>query len=267
MLSKSTTRQLPFRMKIMNKLRLQKYLSECGVASRRAAESLIEEAKVRVNGKVAILGQQVDPEHDKIQVRDKIVRPAPKGVLLFYKPKEVVSTMSDPQGRRCLADFITKPYRSYFPVGRLDWDSTGLVILTNDGELAERLLHPRYGFERVYHVRVAGELRDKEMARIERGVRLSDGIAKAQVKFLRRDDDATWLELRLQEGRNRIVRRMMDHIRHPVLKLQRIAHGPCKLGKLKPGDLRRLTEDEYRKLRGKVFSRECWAKDRKYSGS
>ena len=120
-------------------LRLQKYLSECGIASRRSAELLINEGKVKVNGVIASLGQQVDPQKDKVQVRNKIIKPTQKGVLLFYKPRDVVSTMSDPEGRRCLSDFLTKQYRSYFPVGRLDWESTGLVILTNDGELAERL--------------------------------------------------------------------------------------------------------------------------------
>ena len=235
-------------------LRLQKFLSECGVASRRGAEELIRDGKIKVNGTIVTeLGTRVDPEHDKIQVRDKIVKAVPKGVLLLYKPRDVVSTMSDPQGRRCLADYLTKPYRSYFPVGRLDWESTGLVVLTNDGELAERLLHPRYGFERTYHVRVAGLLREKELRRIERGVMLDDGPAKATPKVLREDADSTWLELTLTEGRNRIVRRMMEQIHHPVLKLQRMAHGPFKLGRMKPGEIRKLTEAEYKKARSVVI--------------
>jgi len=235
-------------------MRLQKYLSECGVASRRAAESLIQEGKVKVNGVlVTQLGTQVDPSRDKVQVRDRIVKPAEKGVILFNKPKEVVSTMSDPQGRRCLADFLTKPYRSYFPVGRLDWESTGLVVLTNDGELAERLLHPRYGFERKYKVRVSGKVQEKEIRRIERGINLKDGPARADVNFVKTEGDSTWLELCLTEGRNRIVRRMMEHLHHPVLKLQRVSHGPFKIGKLKPGQIRKLTETDYRAARAKVL--------------
>ncbi len=235
-------------------MRLQKYLSECGVASRRAAELLIQEGKVKVNGDVVTqLGTRINPDRDKIQVREKIVKPAHKGIILLSKPKEVVSTMSDPRGRKCLADFLTRPYRSYFPVGRLDWESTGLVVLTNDGELAEKLLHPRYGFERRYKVRVSGRVQDKELRRIERGINLKDGTARADVHFVKSEGDSTWLELSLAEGRNRIVRRMMEHIHHPVLKLQRISHGPFKLGKLKPGQLRRLTEEEYRSARKKVL--------------
>lgn len=234
--------------------RLQKFLAECGVASRRAAEELIEAGRVKVNGEVvSTLGVRIDPERDKIQVRDKIVRPDPKGVILFYKPKDVVSTMRDPEGRRCLADYLSRPYRSYFPVGRLDWASTGLVVLTNDGEIAEILLHPRYGFNRTYHVRVSGRLLEKEIRRIEQGVRLKDGMARADVKVLRTDEDSTWLELTLKEGRNRIVRRMMEQLRHPVLKLQRLQHGPFKLGKLKPGQIKKLTEAEYKAARSKIL--------------
>ena len=235
-------------------MRLQKYLSECGVASRRAAEALIQEGKVRVNGEVvAVLGKQIDPVHDRIQVRGKIIQAARKGVILFYKPRDVVSTMKDPEGRKSIADYLTREYRSYFPVGRLDWESTGLVVLTNDGELAERLLHPRYGCQRTYRVRVAGFLEDREMRRIERGIRLKDGIAKAQIQFVRSEGDSTWIEVTLTEGRNRIVRRMMEHIRHPVIRLQRVSHGPFRLGRLKPGQIRKLTESEYRTVRARVL--------------
>lgn len=239
------------------RVRLQKFLSECGVASRRAAETLIVEGKVRVNERVITeLGTSVDPKRDIIRVRNKIVRPAEKGVLLFHKPKEVISTLSDPEGRRCLANYLTKHYKSYFPVGRLDWESTGLVILTNDGDLAERLLHPRYGFERVYEVRVAGQMKDKEFKKIEKGVYLDDGIAKAKAQFISQDHDSTWIRLTITEGRNRIIRRLMKQIHHPVLKLKRIAHGPLLLGKLQPGDMKSLSQDEYEKLKKKVFGRK-----------
>lgn len=238
-------------------VRLQKYLAECGVASRRAAEELIKDAKIRVNGKlITTLGFQIDPIKDRIQVGSRFVRPLEKGILLFYKPRDVVSTLFDPEGRRCISDYLSKHYRSYFPIGRLDWESTGLIVLTNDGELAERLLHPRYGFERKYQVRVAGQPSDKSLERLENGLRLKDGIARAKVRFLNSDEKSTWLELSVVEGRNRIVRRMMEQIRHPVLKLNRISHGPFKLRKLKPGQMRKLTKKEYDAVREKVLSKE-----------
>lgn len=240
-----------------SRIRLQKFLSECGVASRRAAESLIVEGKVKVNERIVTeLGTTVDPKRDVVRVRNKIVRPAEKGVLLLHKPKDVISTLSDPEGRRCLAHYLTKHYKSYFPVGRLDWESTGLVVLTNDGELAERLLHPRYGFERIYEVRVAGQMKEKEFRKLEKGVYLDDGIARAKVKLISQDHDSTWVRLTITEGRNRIIRRLMKQIHHPVLKLKRIAHGPLLLGKLQPGDMRSLSQDEYEKLKKKVFGRK-----------
>ena len=238
------------------RVRLQKYLSECGVASRRAAETLIVEGKVKINEQiVTALGTTIDPVRDSVRVRNKIVRPAEKGVLLFHKPKEVVSTLSDPEGRKCIAHYLTKHYKSYFPVGRLDWESTGLVILTNDGELAERLLHPRYGYERVYEVRVSGQMKEKEFRRIEKGVYLDDGIARAKVQFISSDHDSTWVKLTITEGRNRIIRRLMKQIHHPVLKLKRIAHGPLLLGKLQPGEMKSLSQDEYEKLKKRVLAR------------
>lgn len=235
-------------------VRLQKFLSECGVASRRAAEILIQEGKVKVNGNIVTeLGTKVTPGKDQVRVRNKIVLAAPKGIILLHKPKGVVSSLHDPEGRRSIADFITKPYRSYFPVGRLDWDSTGLIVLTNDGELAERLMHPRYGFERKYHVRVEGHMSDKELRRIERGVNLPDGRIEAKVTVLEQDDKSMWLEMIITEGRNRVIRRLMDHLRHQVIKLQRISHGPFELGKIKAGGMRHLTQKEYLRARAKVM--------------
>ena len=237
----------------MKELRLQKFLSECGVASRRAAEELILSGHVRVNGQVAKLGMKVDPGHDEIMVDKKLIKPLHKGIILFHKPRGVVSTMSDPEGRPCLTDYLTKPYRSYFPVGRLDWESTGLIVLSNDGELADVLMHPRHGFSRTYHVRVERVLSDKELRRIERGVNLEDGLAKAVVKYIRDDGDTAWYEVVITEGRNRIVRRIMEHLRHPVIKLQRVAHGPFLIGKLKPGEIQKLTESEYLRVRDSIL--------------
>lgn len=236
-------------------MRIAKFLSECGVASRRVAEELVIDGKVKLNDQLVVnVATNVDPVRDQIRVRNKIVKPPQKGVLLFHKPRGVVSTLSDPQGRACIADYLGKQHKSYFPVGRLDWDSSGLMILTNDGELANLLMHPRYQFKRVYHAKVSGRVTEKTLRRFPRGIRLHDGIARADVKIIRMGEDVTWLEVVISEGRNRIVRRLMDIVRHPVIKLQRISHGPVKLGRLQVGALRQLNQKEYGELRKVVFA-------------
>lgn len=235
-------------------VRLQKYLAECGVASRRKAEELIIEGKVFINGKrVTELGVKIDPTEDTVRVRKKVIRPEPKGIILFNKPRHVVSTMSDPQGRPTVADYLTSRYRSYFPVGRLDWDTFGLMILTNDGEIAERLLHPRYQFKRIYHARVAGVLHEKTYQKLESGVYLDGEKVTCKVRTIEVQDDATWLEITVTEGRNHLVKKIMDKVRHPVQKLKRMSHGPFQLGKLQVGSIRRLTEGEYIRYRNKIL--------------
>ena len=245
-------------------IRLQKFLADCGVASRRKAEVLIEKGEVKVNGKVVTeLGTKVDPKKDQVTVKNKPVRPSHHGVLLLNKPRGVICTLSDPQGRRTVSYYLSKNYESYFPVGRLDRDSIGLLILTNDGELAQRLLHPKYEFPRVYRVLVQGEVPEHVLTAIETGVRLDDGIAKAKVEYLGIDEEGTRLEITIKEGRNRIVRRMMEKLRHPVISLKRISHGPFHLGKLKLGEVRKLTEKEYEQIRDRVMKQ----RERKRSGS
>jgi len=194
--------------------------------------------------------------HDKVEVEGRLIKPEELGVLLLHKPKNIVSTLSDPEGRPCIGDYLTKRYRSYFPVGRLDWESTGLVILTNDGYLADVLLHPRYEVPRDYEIEVEGFISDREISRLKEGVKLEDGIAKANtVRLLHRAEDFSVLVLMVTEGRNRLVRRMMDKLGHPVTFLQRLSHGPFKLGKIKTGQVQRLTEAEYFSLRKKVMDR------------
>ncbi len=235
--------------------RLQRFLSECGVASRRSAEELIAAGKVTVNDIVVTeLGTRIDPAKSIVRVSRRIVTPAPKGVLLLHKPPGVVSTLSDPEGRRSIADYLTKHYRSYFPVGRLDWDSAGLVILTNDGDLANHLLHPRFEVERVYHARVEGLPTQRTLEMLAKGVKLTDGPASCRASIVERSGDHTWVEVTISEGRNRIVRRLFDFVGHPVDKLKRISHGPFRLGNLRPGDVRRLTEREYSRLKGIVLA-------------
>jgi 23S rRNA pseudouridine2605 synthase len=236
-------------------VRLQKFLAECGIGSRRKMERFIIEGRVRVNGNVVTkLGSKVDPDVDRIEVNRRPVHAAPKGVVLFNKPRGVVSTLSDPEGRPSVADYLTKHYQSYFPVGRLDWDSNGLMVLTNDGELAEVLMHPRYGLERVYQVRVEGAVPEQQLQKIEQGVKLSDGVVRAVASIMRNDEKSTWVEVRIHEGRNRVVRRIFDKLGFPVMKLKRVVYGPFKLGSLQGGQLRPLTHKEYEQARRKVFA-------------
>ena len=238
----------------MAQVRLQKFLAECGVGSRRKMEEFITEGRVRVNGKVVNqLGAKVDPNVDRIEVNRIPVHSAPKGIMLLNKPRGVVSTLSDPEGRRTVAEFLTKHYKSYFPVGRLDWESTGLMVLTNDGEIAERLMHPRFGFERIYHARLEGSVSQDVLSKIARGVRLTDGFVKAEASILRNDENSTWVEVSIREGRNRVVRRLFEKLGHPVMKLKRTMYGPFRLGSLQVGQVRALTLKEYQQARRKVM--------------
>ena len=238
----------------MAQVRLQKFLAECGVGSRRKMEEFIVEGRIRVNGKVVNqLGAKVDPDADRIEVNRIPVKTAPKGIMLLNKPRGVVSTLSDPEGRRTVAEFLTKHYRSYFPVGRLDWNSTGLMILTNDGEIAERLMHPKFGFERIYQARVEGTVSEETLAKVSRGVKLSDGMVRASATIVRNQGESTWVEVEIREGRNRVVRRLFDKLGHPVMKLKRTKYGPFKLGSLDVGQVRVLTFKEYQQARRKVM--------------
>jgi 23S rRNA pseudouridine2605 synthase len=185
------------------------------------------------------------------------VVPEEKGILLLYKPRAVVTTLSDPEGRRTIADWLTKNYKSYFPVGRLDYDSSGLVILTNDGELAQRLMHPRYELPRVYKAKVEGIVSEETVAKFPQGIRLDDGMAKGFAKILSAEGKYTWLEIEVREGRNHLVRRMCDKVGHHVDTLVRISHGPFKLHRMKPGEVNKLSEREYLYFRRKVMDVEA----------
>ena len=226
--------------------RIQKILSRAGVASRRAAEDLIREGRVRLNGKVVEhLGTRADPVSDKLTVDG---RPAVLHRLRYYvyhKPVGVISSMSDPEGRQSIGQVVRDSREPLFPVGRLDYDSSGLVLLTNDGELAQMLTHPKYGVAKVYRVKVRGHADEKTMARLAAGVRLEDGITlPADVVLESRLDKKTRLVITLQEGRQRQIRRMCEAVGHRVDKLSRISIGPLKLGRLPVGHKRELHEEE-----------------------
>ena len=240
-------------------MRLNKILSVAGVASRRAADELIQQGRVELNGKVVTeLGTKADPEHDDIRVDGRRLRAAPeRRHLLLYKPRGVVSTRSDPQHRTTVIDLLAQAgVKGYFyPVGRLDFDSEGLLILTNDGEFAERVAHPRHELERTYEAQVAGVPDDRDLDRLRRGV-LIDGhkTLPAKVRLMRvvrtRQGEQALIELRLREGRNRQVRKMCDAIAHPVERLRRTEIGTITDHKLRPGQVRDLTPAEIRILTG-----------------
>jgi 23S rRNA pseudouridine2605 synthase len=236
------------------KERLHKVLAHAGVASRRAAERMIREHRVRVNGGVVVeLGTQVDPARDRIEVDGK---PLPRSETIHHyvalnKPLGVVSTAHDPEHRRTVVELVGAPHRLY-PVGRLDIDSEGLVLLTDDGELTFRLTHARYGIEKEYHVLVscASAVDDELLQQLRRGVNLEDGLARAvRANLLRQADGGAWVRVVLTEGRQRQVRRMLAAIDCHVQRLRRVRIGPLLLGDLEVGQSRMLHAREVAGLR------------------
>lgn len=200
---------------------------------------------------VTELGTRADPSRDKIAIDGRPVRAAQAAVYLaLNKPTGVVTTLSDPEERPTVRDLLGRVRQRVFPVGRLDFHSAGLLLLTNDGELAQRLTHPRYGVRKTYRVKVKGNVASEQIERLSKGVALQDGVsAPAQVRVVDAGERKTWIEITLAEGKNRQVRRMCEAVGLPVEKLSRIAFGPLKLGKLEVGAVRPLTEGEVRKLR------------------
>ena len=249
--------------------RLQKILSQAGIASRRASEQLMLDGRVSVNGAtVRELGTKADPARDDIRVDGRRVKVAEHRLyLLLNKPRGYVSTRSDPERRPTVIDLLQGIREYVYPVGRLDYDSDGLLILTNDGELAARLTHPRHGVARVYEARVLGLPDDHDLDRLQKGV-VIDGqkTGPADVKVL----GPGRLRVTVREGRNRQVRKMCDAIGHPVTRLTRVAIGPISDARLKPGQWRELTDTEVRKLRsatdGAPPSRAAQLQHREHKG-
>ena len=239
----------------MPSARLQKILAEAGLASRRAAEDWIREGRVRVNGRVAQLGESADPDRDAIRVDGKRVRPpATKTYLLLNKPKGVVTTVSDPEGRRTVLDLLPEGARRRVrPVGRLDVQTEGLLLLTDDGDLAARVAHPRSGCAKEYRVKISGVPGEADLERLRRGIFL-DGARTRPCGIERlsttgsRGEGNSWLRVVLGEGRSRQIRRMFETIGHSVSKLKRTAIGPIRDDRLPVGAIRRLTPQEIRAL-------------------
>ena len=233
-----------------NKIRLQKHLSACGVASRRKAEELIEQGKVRVNGRIATLGDKVDPKRDKVQVRGKTVVPVTQKVyIMLHKPRGYVTTLSDEFDRKNVADLVKDVGVKVFPVGRLDRDSEGLLIMTNDGELANIITHPSSHVNKTYRVTVGGAVDDDQIKRLCEGV-VIDGkkTLPCDVFVVERREDRTVMSFIIQEGRNRQIRKMCATVGLDVLRLKRVEIAGVKLGGLKPGSWRELNERELTRL-------------------
>ncbi len=232
--------------------RLQKIISAAGVTSRRAAETLIAEGRVRVNGKVVTeLGTKADPSKDHIKVDGKLINPQqPPTYLMLNKPAGYVTTMSDPEGRPTVQDLLKGVKTRVYPVGRLDYNTEGLLLLTNDGDFAHLITHPKHEFPKTYLAKIKGVLDDRMIGQLEDGMFLADGkTAPARVRKIRKEEANSWVEITIHEGRKRQVRRMFDHIGRSVIKLKRTRTGSLPLGDLPEGRFRHLTPDEVRSLR------------------
>ena len=228
-------------------IRLQKLLAQSGVASRRKCEELMLAGSVEVDGEVVTrLGTKVDPTTAVIRVNGKRLPPvSPHVYLVLNKPRGVVSTMSDPEGRRTLSDFVADRTERLFHVGRLDTDTGGLILLTNDGDFAQRVAHPSYELQKTYVAEVEGVASRATVRRLLSGVRLDDGpVEVSAAKVLSTQGDRSLVELVVHEGRNRIVRRLLEQVGHPVRQLTRTAIGPVQLVGLRAGESRELTLDE-----------------------
>jgi 23S rRNA pseudouridine2605 synthase len=225
-------------------MRLNAYLARAGIASRRKADELIKAGRVRVNGQLGELNTFVETR-DRVEVDGKEVRPQRLAYVLLNKPPGVVTTASDPQGRPTVVDLVKHEVR-VVPVGRLDADTTGALLLTNDGDLAHRLAHPKYEVEKVYEAEVEGEPSDEALLRLAEGIELEEGLtAPAEVRRL----SPPVVELSIHEGRNRQVRRMLEAVGHPVRRLHRSRYAGLTLEGLAPGEWRELSSDELKHLR------------------
>lgn len=233
-----------------DKIRLQKYLSQCAVASRRKAEELIQQGRVRVNGRPASLGDKVSPAHDTVTVSGKkIVFNKKHYYIMLYKPRGFVTTMEDEMGRRCVADLVKDLGARVYPVGRLDKDSEGLLLMTNDGEFANALTHPSKHVPKTYRVTVRPDITDEQLESFKNGM-VIDGrrTAPADAHILEKQENRVVVEIVLYEGRNRQIRKMCEALNLEVARLKRTAVGSLKLGMLPQGKWRELTEDEVHRL-------------------
>ncbi len=232
------------------KVRLQKYLAECGVASRRKSEELITQKKVKVNGKVAEIGDKINPKKDTVTVMGKkIVKSKTFTYIMLHKPRGFITTMSDEMDRKCVAELIKDVPVRVYPVGRLDRDSEGMLLFTNDGDFANAMTHPTKHVPKTYRVTVRPGITEEQVTALTTGIVIDDRkTAPAEVRIITREEGRVVLEIILYEGRNRQIRKMCEEIGLEVARLKRTAIGSIKLGMLKQGAWRELNEDEVRKL-------------------
>jgi 23S rRNA pseudouridine2605 synthase len=234
--------------------RIQKIMARMGVASRRASEEMISEGRVTVNGEVASIGMKVDSSRSHIKVDGKLLfRPEPRVYIMLNKPAGVVSTLSDPEGRPTVKDYLRGVKYRVFPVGRLDYDSEGLILMTNDGDFANALLHPSKKIPKTYVVKVKGIMPEEKILKLRQGIRLEDGRTQpAMVRCIRESGSNSWVEITITEGKKRQIRRMVEAVGHPALKLRRISINGVKLAGLGPGAMRPLTDKELQTLREEI---------------
>ncbi len=232
--------------------RLQKILAQAGVASRRKCEDLIKAGRVEVNGEVvSTLGAKVDPAADEIAVNGRPIRLEEKVYLLLHKPKGVIASVTDPKGRKVVTDYLPGVKQRVYPVGRLDYDTEGLLLLTNDGEFSQRLTHPKHEFPKTYHATVKGVPHGSLLDKLAAGVELEDGMtAPAAVEYVDIDPNGkqSLIEITIHEGRNRQVRRMFEAIHYPVVKLRRVRFGFLTLEGVPRTKYRHLTKQEVKEL-------------------
>ncbi len=235
-------------MKISPGMQLNKFLALCGIASRRKADTLIREGRIRCNGQPAQCGQKVEAEDVITFDGRRVQMPHRFAYVLLHKPQAVITAVADPRGRKTVADLVGIPER-VFPVGRLDYDTTGVLLLTNDGDLAYRLTHPKFEIEKVYRATVAGTVGPKAILSLQKGVRLEDGTrVSGEARIIRASGDWTEVEIRVHEGRKRQVRQMMGSVGHPVLRLERTVFAGITAKGLRPGEWRELSPSEIRAL-------------------
>lgn len=235
-----------------NRVRLNKFISESGLASRRKADELIDSGVVAVNGKfIRELGTQINPYTDLVTVKGKRIGvQLNKRYFVLHKPTNVITSLDDPLGRPTISDYLRKIRLRVFPVGRLDWNTEGLLIITNDGDYAHRVLHPSYNIVKTYIAKLDGNPTDDQLAKLKRGFTIVGGRVKAvDVKRMdkKKSDKYTWVQISIIEGKNQQVRKMFEKIGYSVKRLKRIAVGHLKLGSLKLGEIRELTPEEAKK--------------------
>jgi 23S rRNA pseudouridine2605 synthase len=234
--------------------KIQLIIRDSGIASRRGAEEMIVEGRVTLNGQIITDPvERADPERDHIKVDGKLLRKVSpeKSYFLFNKPRHVVSTMDDPEDRPCIGQILKPIYRGLFPVGRLDFDAEGLMILTNDGTLAQKLSHPSNQIPRTYLVKVKGNPTDEILSFIRRGMSLGEGdrLGKVEYTVIRRQKSTTWIKITLYEGKKNELKRIFFRINHPVRKLRRISFGPFHLGTIPVGQVRPFSREEHQEIR------------------